>query len=113
MSIDALAYGTQGRTGRFGQVDALSISTWGKVPKITAFIIGLPLGVTLEIDSEVIRIFDVNSETCRDFLILARDDGNSLFTKEIISGVYKNFDFKSEVFMSYEIESIVEVEDGD
>ena len=112
MSIDGLAYSIQGRTGRFGQVDSLSLSTLGKIPKITAFIIGLKLGVTINIDSEVLKVFDVESNVTRDFLIIARDEaGTSLFAKELGSEIMRTMGLESEVIRTVDIESIVEVVD--
>lgn len=112
MSLDALSYSSQGKTGRFGQFDALTLSTWGKISKVTVFIIGLPLGITLEVDSEVVRVMSIDGITCRDFLIVASTDkANSFFAKEMTSEIIRNLDWKTQVIREMDIESIVEIDD--
>ncbi len=112
MSVDALAYSIQGRTGRFGQVDGLSQAMLGKITKITAFVIVVPPTFIIEIESEVLRVMNVDGLTHRDFLIIGRDDtGTSFLAKELISGVIKTMDLNTQVVRSTDIESIVEIDD--
>ncbi len=111
MSLDALAYGFHGRTGRFGLPDGLSFGMWGKVPKV--LILGFVLGITLEVDSEVLRVIDIESDTCRDFLIIARtDDGTNLLAQELTSEVIRTMDLNTQVVRTLDIESIVELDDN-
>ena len=111
MSLDALAYGSHGRTGRFGVPDILSYGMWGKIPKV--LVLGIALGVTLNVDSEVLRVVDIGSGICRDFLIIARtDDGTNLLAQELTSEVIRIMDLNTEVVRTLDIESIVELDDN-
>ena len=112
MSLDGISYGSQGVTGRYGRVDGLAVSTWGKTYEIGLFEIEFVLGLTLEIDSDVVRIFDIDSQTCRDFIIVARDDsGSSFLAKEMTSGVIRNLDLETQVVKSIDILSVTEIID--
>lgn len=112
MSLDSLAYGSHGRTGRFGLPDSLSFGMWGKVPKV--LIIGIPLGITLEVDSEILRVISTDSNICRDFLIIARtDDGSSLLVQELTSEIIRTMDLNTQVIRDIDIESITERDEED
>lgn len=74
------------------------------------FEIEFPLGITLEIDSEILRVIDVDSGLCRDFLIIARaDDGTNLLGYELSSEVHKDLNLNTQVVRSIDIESIIEI----
>ena len=111
MTLDSLRWGMHGKTGRHGQLDSLSWGMWGKIPKI--LILGFVLGITLEVDSEVLRVIDIESDTCRDFLIIARtDDGTNLLAQELTSEVIRTMDLNTQVVRTLDIESIVELDDN-
>ncbi len=110
MTLDSLRWGMHGKTGRHGQLDSLSWGMWGKIPKI--LILGFVLGITFEVDSEVLRVIDIESDTCRDFLIIARtDDGTNLLAQELTSEVIRTMDLNTQVVRTLDIESIVELDE--
>lgn len=78
----------------------------------SVFIVTFPLGVTIDINSDVLRVFDVDSETTRDFLIVAHsEDRGSLLAKELTSEVMRMMGLETEVIRSTDIESIIRMDD--
>ena len=109
MIVDGIAYSIQGRTDSAGQISGLSLSLLGKASVVSQ--ITLSLGVTLEIDSQVLRVMDVASLVCRDFEIIEVGEDNTIRAREIDSEVTKKMGLKSQVVRSLDIESIVEMDE--